>query len=227
MRLRQTEHHLRMRFDATLAERSRLAGELHDTLLQGFTGVTLQLQAVLQRSRAGTVEDATELSRVLDLADLSLRDARQMVWDLRAPELDAAELPAVLEHAAREEVVGTSITLHFNLAGTPYQLSPLAETAVLRVAREAVMNAVKHAASAHIEMLLTYTHHVTSLSVRDDGLGMSDSSELDATHRGHWGVFGMRERAARAGGMLEIVSSAGAGTTVTLSLPRAVDGTTV
>ena len=149
-----------------------------------------------------------------------------MVWDLRAPQLDADELPGVIEHAAREEIAGTPIVLRFSCTGTPHPLSPLAETAVLRVSREAVMNAVKHATPARIEMLLTYTRDAASLSVRDNGQGMTEGAERDATHRGHWGVFGMRERAARAGGTLEIVSSSATGTRVTLSLPRGTESVT-
>lgn len=221
-RARREAERLRARFEATLIERTRLARELHDTLLQGFTGITLQIQAV-HRSVAGvSPEAATVLARVLALADTTLRDARQMVWDMRAPELDDHDLAEALEGAARGALVGSAIDLHFTVSGDRRRLMLGVETAVLRIGREAVVNAVKHGDPHTVDVALTYEPRRVQLFVRDDGRGFDPAEVNWAGDGGHWGLRGMRERASRAGGQLEIVGTPGRGTIISLHLP--VDG---
>ena len=224
--MRLDAHLRREAEDATLAERVRVAGELHDTLLQGFTGVTLQLQGVLQRwrteGRPDAAVNADELSRVLALADETLREARQAVWDLRASEGDGDDLAGALEGAARRAIGSTSAHLRFEVTGERRPVPPAIEMAMVRIGREAVFNAVKHAQSPTIEIRLCYEPSSVSLVVRDDGRGLP-SGDVDATvGDGRWGVIGMRERARRVGGTLEITSAPNLGTTLSLRVPSRV-----
>ena len=212
--------------ETTVFERTRLASELHDTLMQGFTGVTLQLQAVLQRSLGEGREDAPALARALSLADATLREARQMVWDMRSPELRERAFPDALEHSVRRVVDAARTDLRFVVSGDSQRLAPAVETAVLRIAREAVTNAVKHADPRVVSIDLVYEPAVVRLSVRDDGTGLKGPEAEAAPDSGHWGIVGMRERAQRVGGTLEISSAPGRGTTVSLSIPAETSGHT-
>ena len=219
LRSHRAAQRLRAEFDATLAERSRLARELHDTLLQGFTGITLQLEAV-QRSLVQAPQAASQtLARLLTVADATLRDAREMIWDMRTPGLEREDLPVALQSGARLATVHTPIDFRFSLRGTPRALERSLETVVLRVGREAVTNAVKHAQPSAIEMALTYGSGSVELRVRDDGVGFDPERAEQAAGDGHFGISGMRERAERAGGRLDVTASPGEGTTVELSLP--------
>jgi signal transduction histidine kinase len=206
--------------DATLAERVRVAGEVHDTLLQGFTGVTLQLQGAVQRWHAdGRHDAANELSRVLSLADETLREARDAVWDLRASETDDGDLAGALENAVRRAIGASGTHLRFAVSGTRRPLAPAIQMALVRIAREAAFNAMKHAKPPTVELLLSYEPSSVRLDVRDDGQGLLRSDIDAAAPGGHWGVVGMRERARRVGGTLEIRSAPGRGTALSLSIP--------
>jgi signal transduction histidine kinase/ligand-binding sensor domain-containing protein len=222
MRALRAAERLRVRYAAMLDERTRLARELHDTLLQGFTGITLQLQALHHRL-AGTPEIADGLSRVLTVADATLRDARLMVWDMRSPELEKQDLVVALESAARTAIGAQAVELRYTVQGHRRRLSPLVETAVLRIGREAVANAVKHARPNLVAVDLKYTTDTVSVTVLDDGRGIAPAELSGATDGGHWGLLGMRERAAQAGGTLEITAVAGGGTVLSLALPAAGD----
>jgi signal transduction histidine kinase len=206
--------------DATLAERVRVAGELHDSLLQGFTGVTLQLQGAAQRWRAdGRQDAANELSGVLSLADAALREARDAVWDMRASEIDQGDLAEAVESAVRRPIGRSRTLLRFVVAGDPRPVAPSVHMALVRIAREAVFNAVKHAQPPMVETRLTYEPSAVRLDVRDDGPGLSRDDVDAAATGGHWGVVGMRERAHRVGGTLDLKSMPGQGTMLSLRIP--------
>ncbi|MGV3709859.1 MAG: histidine kinase [Gemmatimonas sp.] len=218
-RARRKEADLRARFDATLDERTRIARELHDTLLQGFSGITLQLHTVANAVIASPDKITERLNKILTLADHTLADARQMIWDLRAPELEHQELTTALATAARDAIVDAPIQLTFNVHGDARRLPPLVEATVLRVGREAATNAVRHAHPSLIEIELAYSDTRLDLRVRDDGQGFCEPDVSDTGVSRHWGITGMRERAARAGGSVDIRSDSGSGTTVSLLLP--------
>jgi signal transduction histidine kinase len=218
-RARRETERLQARYDATLSERTRLARELHDTLLQGFTGITLQLQALQRMITTSPRNAAISLSGVLSTADATLRDARQMVWDMRAPELDHHDLAEALEIAARQAIADTGTRLDFSVLGTARRLDIGVETTALRIGREAIVNAVKHAAARVITVSVHFASTQLMLIVRDDGRGCDDAMVERAVEGGHWGIRSMRERAARAGGTLEIAGQVGAGTTITLVVP--------
>ena len=213
------------RFDAVLAERTRLAGELHDTLLQAFTGVTLQLQALRGRMLTAPHEAEQELGRVLKVADVALRDARAAVWDMRAPEMEARDVAAALEAAAHEAVAsyrladGAPIDLELTITGERRRLPPAVETAAHRIGREAVTNAVRHADARHIRVAIAFEHRHLCVVVCDDGVGFDVAQLRPAEGRGHWGLIGMGERARNARGTLDVRSVPGTGTAVVLRVP--------
>jgi signal transduction histidine kinase len=215
------------RFDAVLAERTRLAGELHDTVLQAFTAVTLQLQALRCRMLTAPHEAEQDLGRVLKIADLALRDARAAVWDMRAPELESRDVAAALEESAQEAVAshrlasGAPVDLEVTITGDRRRLPPAVEKAAHRIGREAVANALRHADAKHIRVAIAFESRHLCVDVGDDGVGF-DVAKLQPTEgRGHWGLVGMRERARCTHATLDVNSSSGEGTAVLLRIPVA------
>ena len=219
VRVRQVSGALRLQYEAALAERIRIAQELHDTLLQGFTGITLQLRAIERMLAQRPKESAEALKGVLASADTALRDARHMIWDMRAVELEGRDLAEALETAARHAMADSSAVLAFTVVGDRVRLPLAVETTALRVGREAVLNAVKHASPRTVAVTLEYGQRSLALRVVDDGTGLLPGA-VDAAAAGeHLGIAGMRDRAHKAGGTLDITSEPGRGTTVSVSLP--------
>jgi signal transduction histidine kinase len=218
-RHRREQHALTVRYESTLAERSRIAQELHDTLLQGFTGITIQLRAIQRVLTRRPEEGAAALETALSAADTALRDARNTIWDMRAVELEGRDLSEALEGAVRSVMSGSSVAHGFTIGGERRALSLLVETTALRIGREAVLNALKHAEAGHVDVHLDYGAEFLSLQIRDDGHGMTPPGPGTVANDGHFGIAGMRERAHRAGGTVEIASAPGEGTTVRACLP--------
>ena len=208
------EKALEARFAAALEERTRLAREIHDSLLQGVTGIALQLRATLPRLRAS--EAAEAIRKVVELAESTIRDARRAVWDMRAPSLVQKGLPDALEEAARR--VADSVKLVFDVSGKPRALPPAAEDTIFRVGQEATLNAVKHASAKKLSLKLAYKSRDVTLTVSDDGSGFRVEQAFGA-YAGRWGLLGMRERAERIGATLVIRSAPGRGTKVELRVP--------
>jgi signal transduction histidine kinase/ligand-binding sensor domain-containing protein len=207
---------LETRFAAVLAERTRLAREIHDTLLQGFAGVALSLRAATRALNAPP-EYTKSLDDVLSLAQRTLADARQAVWDLRSPTAEGSFATA-LEDAARRTLAAGGPELAWTVSGRPRALSPNVERVLLRTAQEALTNTVKHASAQRARVALIYERRVVRLTVRDDGCGF----RVDPTYRsyaGHWGLLGMRERVEQAHGTLRVTSEEGNGTEVSVTVP--------
>jgi signal transduction histidine kinase/ligand-binding sensor domain-containing protein len=219
LRLRQVARSLRARYSVALDERTRIAQELHDSLLQGFSGVTLQLEAVRRLIRGRPEEAESKLAAALMIADMTLRDARSTIWELRAPELEDGDLSRAVEVAARRLVGDAPIQLSVRVTGSRRPLDPLVETAVLRIAREAIANALKHGAPTRIEIELAYANQQLRVTIRDDGRGISPHDIEHAAVSGHWGIRGMRERAARHGGAVDVTRDPRRGSVVSLQLP--------
>lgn len=217
VRMRQIAGRLRLDYQAALAERSRIAQELHDTLLQEFTGITLQLRAIERQDAQGGV--ARALRSVLSSADTALREARHMIWDIRAMDLEGRDLPEALETAARHAIAGSSAELDFQVEGKWRRLALDVETTALRICREAVLNAVKHANPKRIGVLLGYGTHNLTLRITDDGAGISPGALEAAASGEHLGLAGIRDRVQRAGGKLTIDTEPDRGTSVSVSLP--------
>lgn len=207
---------LRARFAAMLDERGRLAREIHDTLLQGFTGLSLQLAAL-----AATVRDpetAAALNDMVGRAQRTLTDARRAVWGLRVPAATDGDLDATLRRVAADALAGAGVRLVYDLRGEARPLSPETGAAVVRVAQEALANVVSHARAHRVRLQLAFGVRALRLKIEDDGDGFMVDPDFRA-YGGHWGLIGMHERAAQAHGALEVRSAPGAGTLVTLRLP--------
>lgn len=207
------------RFDLVLNERTRMAREIHDTLAQDFVSVSLQLELTSHMIGAGSLGEASQqLRETRSLVKTGLESARQSIWNLRATAAQdslPARLAAVVDRYARSlPPVKTKI------GGQYRKLDPTVESEVLRIAQEGLSNIDRHAAAKQVWLELRYTHDLLQLEVRDDGLGFS----YDGVHEpaDHYGLRGMRERAAELGGQLTVISARGEGTTVTLLVPLKV-----
>jgi signal transduction histidine kinase len=218
-----TEAQLTLRFEERLAERTRIARELHDTLLQGFQALLLHFQAANYQLPPGSAKEALE--KALDRADQAIAEGRDAIQNLRSSTIATNELAEALT-ALGEELAGTragtgSATFHVSVEGKPRDLHPILRDDIYRIAREALRNAFRHAEASKIEAEILYSEHLLQLRIRDNGKGI-DSKLLDAGRDGHWGLPGMRERAQQIGVQLDIWSQAGAGTEVELRIPGSI-----
>lgn len=201
---------------AVLAERSRIARELHDTLIQGFSGVTMQMQALMARLRNSP--ERQTLEDIVQDAGNCLREARHSVAGLRNSAGNESGLSAAVTQAARQLTAASEMTLHLRLGPSPSGLTPDVEYNILRIVQEAISNAVKHSSGHQVEVVLDCSPQQFTLSVRDNGVGF-DTRLHEPSQSGHYGLIGMRERAVHIRADLSIVSEPGRGTTVNLTLP--------
>jgi signal transduction histidine kinase/ligand-binding sensor domain-containing protein len=215
----QAQAALKGQYEATLAERARIAQDLHDTLLQGFAGVTLQLKAAELALPEQPDIAAETISRVQRLARESLREARERVWDMHETVLGNDDLPAALEAIARERTTGTGIAVAVITSGERLRLPRPVTDAALRIGREAIANAIRHAQARRIEIAVGFDTSMLHLEVRDDGRGFTPEEADAARRRGHFGLSGIHERAARLGGRCDALPRPGGGTIVVLELP--------
>jgi len=215
--VRQATHEVRGRLEERMAERERIARDLHDTLLQGVQGLVLRFQGVAKR--IPHPDPAHELmERALERADRLLLESRDRVKNLRGAIDHAADLPTVL--AAEGEQLSATYGPRFRLTieGTPRPLHPIARDEVLLIGREALTNAFRHAQAQAIEAELSYGDKALTLRVRDDGRGLDTEVLRSDGRNGHWGLIGMRERAKRIRGHLQFWSKTGEGTELELRL---------
>jgi DNA-binding CsgD family transcriptional regulator len=178
-----------------LAERTRIARELHDTLLQGVQGLMLQFQAVNDLLPAGNAKEALE--KALDRADQAIVESRDAIQGLRSSttnELGHAMAALGEEFGGARYGKGRSPTLRVSMEGTPRELHPILRDDTYRIAREALSKAFLHAQASKIEAGITYDTHLLRLRIRDDGKGI-EVKLLEAGQDGHWGLAGMSERA--------------------------------
>ncbi len=208
------------RHEATLAERARIAQDLHDTLLQGIAGVSMQLKAA-ERALPDEPDVAAEtLIRVQRLTRETLREARERVMDLHEPDL-GHDLPRTLENDAQGLLATSGIAFSLRTLGEPRRLPRSHEVAAILIGREAIANAVRHAEARNIEVVVEFEPAALRLEVRDDGSGFTPEQGERAGRQGHLGLTGMRNRAARLGGACEVRSGQEGGTVVTVDLPLA------
>ena len=217
LRLRRAEGE----FHAVLGERNRIAREIHDTLAQGYVGISVQLEVLSELLRHHKPEAAaTHLDLTRGYVREGLAEARQSIWALRSQDAGETALPVRLRRIVEAEG-GHGLEAGFSLFGAYRPLLPETEREFLRVAQEAIHNVKKHAGAQHLFVQLEYGQEEIALEVRDDGRGFAASEEMESTP-GHYGLTGMRERATAIGGTLELTSEPGVGTTVRLraAVPR-------
>lgn len=217
MRMSQLTQRLNTRFQDRLAERTRIAQELHDTLLQGVLSAKLQLDVVEDQ----TPHDAPTkplLRRVLQLMGQVTEEGRSALRGLRTPESISLSLETSLSRVRQEFALDEKASYRVVSSGASRPLHPLIRDEVYRISREAVVNAFLHAHASNIEVEIEYANRFFRILVRDDGNGI-DPRVLDAGREGHWGLPGMRERAQNIGASLKLRSRIGAGTEVELTVP--------
>ena len=222
LRLRQATARITTRLEGRLAERSRIARELHDTLLQSFQGVLFLFQGATNLLPAGEAKQKFE--GALDQAEQAIVEGRDAVHEMRSSEA-ASELSAAInafaEELAASQTGKVSPVIHVRVEGAPRTLNTILRDEVYRVAVEALRNAFQHAQAHQIETEIIYGERQLVLRVRDDGKGL-DADTLDHGRAGHFGLPGMRERAKLIGGSLEVRGKVGAGTEVELAIPSTI-----
>ena len=210
---------IKSRFAGMLDERTRLARELHDTLLQDITGISLSLRAVLPHVRSAPQTAEQTLMSILELAEKTSRDARDAVWEIRPAAAVDRNLARALEVVTRR-LAGEEIDVRMSIRGRARKLSESRQDAVVRVVQEAVANIVRHAQARTIRLCLSYEDSALSVVATDDGRGFAVAPDF-GKYVGHWGLVGMQERARACGGDLVVQSAPGCGTSVTLRMPYA------
>lgn len=195
-----------------LAERERLAREIHDTLTQGFASILMLVQGAARATGAGTSAHE-QLMIAAQTARENLAEARALVAEL-APVSLAGPLDEALKRLADRMAVDFGIPLTFSVTGTTRDLPPDCEVALLRAAQEGLANVRKHAQAHHVELLLDYAADATTLTVADDGVGFAPCPSVDG-----FGLRGMRSRAQLIGGSLTVRSEPGQGTTIVFAVP--------
>jgi signal transduction histidine kinase len=205
---------------AVLAERNRIGQEIHDGLAQGFTGILMQLGAAEEAMRECTRESPLPaiLTRIRDLAKDGLAEARRSVMALRPDQTRRVGLELALKNLAERSTVDGRVVCSYEGAMTGDGLAPERQHELLRIAQEAVSNAVRHAHPGKVRILLEEEVRLWRLTVVDDGRGMTLMPELYASQG--YGLTNMRERAGAIGGAFHIDSRPGEGTRVIVTLPR-------
>ena len=192
------------RHAAVLAERDRLAGEIHDSIQQGLSGLMLQLDATLRLSDISQ-EVRSRLNVARNMVSFTRQEVQQAVWDLASPLLENGDLGAGLQKiAALVDVGGPRIRTA--VTGIPHPLPQEQTHHLLRIAQEAITNAIRHAHATHIDVGLEYGASSVTLTVHDDGCGFNPANAM-AGDLGHFGLRGIRARAAKIDGVLQIISA--------------------
>ncbi len=204
------------RHAATLAERDRLAGEIHDSLQQGLSGLMLQLDATLKLpSLADDVRSRLNVAR--NMVSFTRHEVQHAVWDMESPLLEDTELGEALRKLTALLNPGAA-AIEIHVTGTPVLLPPTIKHHLLRIAQEAITNAVRHAAPRRISVELEYRTGCAALEVTDDGMGFDPQAVLaKSTH--HFGLRGLRTRTKKIAGDLQFRSSPGHGTTIRVVVP--------
>jgi len=217
LRMRQLTRQMNVRFEERLAERTRIAQELHDTLLQGFLSASMQLHVVSDHVPADSSAKPL-LDHVLQLIGQVIEEGRNAIRGIRSTDTNPLDLEQAFSRLPQELAMLEQINFRVIVEGRPRALHPILRDDAYRIGREALVNAFRHAQARSIEVELEYTAKQLRILVRDDGCGI-DPQVLRSGRDGHWGLSGMRERAERIGARLSVRSREATGTEVELSIP--------
>ena len=202
-------------------ERTRIARELHDTVLQSTQGVLFLFQAFSEGlSRADPVRD--KLESALDRADEAMAELRDSVGDLRTTDAPGSDLGSAFAKVGQELSPNSGATLHVVVKSRPRSLKSTVSDDIHRIGREALQNAFAHSSARAIEAEIDYGSKNLVVRIRDDGSGIDPNVLAAGARAGHFGLVGMRERARRLGAKLDVWSEERAGTEIELSVPAAV-----
>jgi len=224
-RMRRLTSRLNLRFEERLAERTRIARDLHDTLLQSFHGLMFRYQAARNMLPRRPEEAMQALDGAIERTEQALAEGRDAIHDLRASTTVTNELAQAVTalgvEMSHEMAAPDLAKFHVLVEGPARDLHPILRDEVYAIAREAVRNSFRHARARDIEVEIRYNVSSFLLRVRDDGKGI-DPAIVAEGRAGHYGVSGMRERAKRIGGKLDVWTETGAGTEVELSIPGSI-----
>lgn len=204
-------------FAAILAERNRMAREIHDTLAQGLVATSVQLRLARKHASAAPVTLTAHLETAQQLVSSSLEEARSSIWNMRSQVLETGDLASALKGILTQMADGTEVATGFEVTGKVRRLSPVLENNLLRIGQEAITNATKHAKAGRITVALDFGEKQFRLEVSDDGRGF-DTARPGPPADG-FGLVGMQERAAHIKGELQVHSQPGQGTGVRLTVP--------
>ena len=220
LRMYQLTRQLNVRFQERLAERTRIAQELHDTLLQGFVSASMQLD-VAEDQLPDDSPTKPVLKRILQLMGRVTEEGRNALRGLRTEDDNSRDLELAFSRVRQELAVNEKIEYRVVARSTTRPLRPVIRDEVYRIGREALANAFLHSRASTIEVEVEYATRYLRIIVRDDGCGI-DPHVLDSGRQGHWGLPGMRERSEGIGASLRLLSRIGGGTEVELTVPSAI-----
>jgi signal transduction histidine kinase len=221
-RLHQITQEFNVRLEERVNERTRIARDLHDTLLQSFHGLMFRFQAVRNMLPRRPEEAMQALDGALERTDQAIAEGRDAIQGLRTSTVVTNELAQAVNALGDELACPNGPpTFRVSVEGPPQDLHPILRDEVYAIAREAVRNAFRHAQAHNIEVDIRYSGSLFQLRIRDDGKGI-DPAIVAEGRAGHYGVPGMRERAKRIGGKLDVWTGTGAGTEIELSIPGSI-----
>jgi signal transduction histidine kinase/ligand-binding sensor domain-containing protein len=219
LRVHQIAVAMNQRFDERLDERTRLARDFHDTLLQTIQGSKMVADDALEGPA-----DPERLHKALEKLSAWMEQAtvegRAALHSLRASTIQRNDLAEALRRATESDLIPAAMSVSFSAVGTPSEMHPIVRDEIYRIGYEAIRNAALHSGASQMDVELRYTQDLT-LRIRDNGVGI-DPTVLDHGRAGHFGLQGMRERTARIGGKLTVVSSPAAGTEIQLVVPGGI-----
>jgi signal transduction histidine kinase len=223
LRIQQLQHEFAIGLEARVNERTRIARELHDTLLQSFQGLILRFQAATNLLPERPLEAKQRFESAIDQAAQAVTEGRDAVQELRSSTVETNDLAMAIsalgEQLAAHGTIADSALFRMAVEGTPRNLHPILRDEVYRIAGETLRNAFRHAQARQIEVEIHYDAQQFRLRVRDDGKGIDPEILGEDPRPGHFGLHGMRERAKIVGGQLDVWSEVDSGTEIELSIP--------
>jgi signal transduction histidine kinase len=225
LRIRQVARQFNRTLDARVSERTRIARELHDTLLQSFHGLLLRFQTAFYLLPDRPAEAKAQLGGAIDRAAKAITEGRDAVAGLRSSTIEKNNLALAISALGAElAAAGSGLRPAFHVAveGETRELHPILRDEIYKIAGEALRNAFRHAQAGRVEVEIRYDTEQFRLRVRDDGKGIDPKVLATKGREGHYGLRGMPERAALIGGKLAVWSEVGTGTEVELVLPARI-----
>ncbi len=216
-RLRRVEAAIESRFEAVLGERNRIAREIHDTLAQGFAGISVQLELVSRKLGVSADSAREHLDQARMLVRSSLAEARRSIWELRSQSSEMEDLASRLSKMAAQMGGAGQPKITLLVRGTYRPLPARTEDELLRIAQESVTNAIRHAQASEITIELAFDPQLLRMTISDNGRGFSPTGDTTGIS-GHFGLKGMRERASGIDAKLKLDTAPGAGTRVSLEV---------
>jgi signal transduction histidine kinase len=226
-RLQQLRDQFTIGAEARVNERTRVARELHDTLLQSFQGAVFQFQAARKLLLRNADNAMQVIDEAIQAAEEGITEGRAAIHDLRPEAASQRDLPELLKTTGHELAGAQGPDVHppnFSVIveGKQQTVPPMLQVEVYRISCEVIRNAFAHAAASRIEVEIRYDQDQLRVRIRDDGKGIDPKILEDGGRPGHWGISGMRERAQRIGARLDFWSDVGAGTEVELAVPASM-----